>query len=201
MKRLLALLLAIQSAVPAWVLAQQPLTPTPAPAMTIGSLRILVLEGAGATNSTEKHLATPPVVEVRDENDRPVEGATVVFRLPPSGPGAVFPGQALSRTFRTNLQGQVIATGLTPNNQVGAFRIHVTATAGNKMGEADISQINSASGFAAHTVAARGKLPRWWKWAALSGVGVAVVVIIVVAKGGSSKSTVTISPGPVTIGQ
>ncbi|MBL8237975.1 MAG: hypothetical protein JNM66_11180, partial [Bryobacterales bacterium] len=65
--------------------AQAPATAVPAlPAV---SLRVLVLEGANAINSIPNRSATFPVVEVRDENDLPVEGAEVVFELPATGPG------------------------------------------------------------------------------------------------------------------
>ena len=43
-----------------------------------GSLKIVVIEGEGALNNIRSRTATQPVVEVRDENDRPVEGAEVV---------------------------------------------------------------------------------------------------------------------------
>jgi hypothetical protein len=168
----------------------------------MGSLKILVLEGEGAVNNIEKRKGTPPVVEVRDENDRPVEGATVVFRLPPAGPGASFPGQQLSKSFRTNVQGQAIATGLLPNREAGRFRIHVTATADNRIGETDISQTNSPDTFSSRQQPT-SKLPHWWKWAAVGIAAAAVVGIVVATTGGSSSSpahTVTVTPGPVTIG-
>jgi hypothetical protein len=203
LKSILALFLAIQLAFPTWAAAQQqqpqPISP---PVMVVGGLKLLVLEGEGAVNSIDKHQATPPVVEVRDENDKPVEGATVVFRLPPAGPGGSFPGQTLSRTSRTNLQGQAIASGLTPNAEEGRFKIHVTATAGNRIGESDIVQTNSPSIFATRPVPQR-KLPHWWKWAALGVAAAATVGIVLVTTGGKSSTpptTVTVTPGPVTIG-
>ncbi|MDP9170433.1 MAG: Ig-like domain-containing protein [Acidobacteriota bacterium] len=218
LKKILAVFLAIQVTFPIVAqqpaaqepAAQQPVAPQPAgpeapPAMITGGLKLFALEGQGAVNKIDTHQGTPPVVEVRDENDRPVEGATVVFRLPPNGPGAMFPGQALSRTLRTNVQGQAIATGLTPNDLAGEFKIHVTATSGNKIGEIDIGQTNSTKTFAAHSKPRR-KLPARWKLVA-AGIGIAAVVVVVVLTTGGSSSTaavvnptITITPGPVTIG-
>src|SRR5450631_2683960 len=80
------------------VLAQSPRSQASAKAEAAGSnvaipeLRIRVLEGENAINSISQGQSIPPVAEVRDQNDMPVEGATVVFTLPESGPGGSFPG-------------------------------------------------------------------------------------------------------------
>src|ERR1700735_298384 len=107
MKRFRAALLIIPMIFPAWAAAQQPVAAPPVslPAQ-VNSLKILVLEGLDAVNSTAKQKGTPPVIEVRATNARPVEGATVVFRLPLSGPGGFFLGQTGSFTTKTNGEGQ-----------------------------------------------------------------------------------------------
>jgi hypothetical protein len=43
-----------------------------------GGLKIVVLKGEGAVNNIKARTATPPVVEVRDVEDKPVAGAEVV---------------------------------------------------------------------------------------------------------------------------
>src|SRR5439155_20668973 len=53
-------------------------------------LTIKVLEGEDGVNIIQKNTAVKPVVEVRDRNNLPVAGATVVFILPDSGPSATF---------------------------------------------------------------------------------------------------------------
>ena len=57
-----------------------------------GGLKIVVVQGEGAKNNLRTRSATQPVVEVRDDSDKPVAGAEVVFQLPPAGPGGVFNG-------------------------------------------------------------------------------------------------------------
>jgi hypothetical protein len=171
-------------------------------------LRVLVLEGEHGLNDTERGLPALTVVEVRDENDRPIENADVIFRLPPSGPGGSFPGQKFSRTVRTNAQGQAGATGITPNHELGDFAITVTATYGTLMGRATIHQTNEAR---VNTVSGTrvngGFLSKWgkWKWIVAAGLAGGAVVGIVLATGGGSSSsstptTVIISPGPIVIG-
>jgi hypothetical protein len=192
------------TAVPATQQPQRPASLPAQPAMIPGSLKILVLEGQGAVNNVGRGLITPPVIEVRDRDDRPVEGATVTFRLPPSGASGNFADGKLTKTVLTNVQGQAIAAGLAPNKSLGRLDIHVTASAGSRMGEADVIQTNTADRFAAAPETAAHKV-KWKKWAIIGGVGVAAIVAVVLAtRGGSSSSpnhTVTITPGPVTIGQ
>src|SRR5438477_4651849 len=99
MRRFLAGILTVQLTFPLWAAAQQQPPPTPqqpatqqpaaAPQaaasepMLPGTLKILILEGQNAINSTERGMATAPIVEVRNQDDRPVEAASVTFRLPP----------------------------------------------------------------------------------------------------------------------
>src|SRR6185503_21069676 len=87
--------------------AQQPLVPQG------GALKIVVIEGEGAKNNIRQRLAAQPVVEVRDEADKPVPGAEVVFQLPAAGAGGVFNGWMRTQTVKTNAQGQAAATGFT----------------------------------------------------------------------------------------
>src|SRR6185369_13783504 len=51
-----------------------------------GALKIVVLQGEGASNSIKSRTATQPAVEVRDDQDKPIAGAEVVFQLPAAGP-------------------------------------------------------------------------------------------------------------------
>lgn len=202
-------ILVFQLAVPIGVEAQQAARPAAAgaPVTMADTLKILVLEGDGAVNNTEKHKGTPPIVEVRDENDRPIEGAAVVFRLPVAGPGGHFAKQELSTTVRTNIQGQAAASGFLPNSEIGRFKIHATVTSGNKTGEVEITQTNSADTFAMEAPPPPKKAG-WWKWAAIGAAVVAAGGIGLAASGGSSAPTtgpgaaptVTITPGPVTVG-
>src|SRR5258708_22622113 len=120
---------------------QQPAPPPAkrmAPLPIVQNLKVLPLAGNDGLNDLERHTVAPLVVQVLDQNDRPVEGADVVFRFPLKGPGASFADQKTSQTMRTNSQGQAAATGWTANNAVGPFQVHATATYGNKWGRKTI---------------------------------------------------------------
>jgi hypothetical protein len=195
------------------VYAQQPPAPGVAKPMArlpvVQNLKVIPLAGKDEMNDLERHVMAPLVVEVLDQNDRPVEGADVVFRFPLNGPGATFPNQKTSQSSRTNAQGEAAATGWTANGEVGRFQIHATATYGNQMGETTFSMTNVTR--IVDSAKKNRKEKKWWstRWfkiAVIAG-GAAIVAGIVLAKetGGSSKAgatipTVTISPGSPTVG-
>ncbi len=64
----------------------------PAPA----KLNIVIVEGEGAINNIRQRTAREPIVQVEDENHRPVAGAAVLFLLPENGPGGTFANGARS---------------------------------------------------------------------------------------------------------
>src|SRR5205809_1166002 len=106
-------------------------------------LKIVVVQGEGAENNLRTRNATQPVVEVRDDGDKPVPGAEVVFQLPPAGPGGVFNGWMRTQTARTGPEGRAQANGFVPNDEEGRFNIRVTATSGTKTSSAIIAQTNT----------------------------------------------------------
>jgi len=216
-KVLLALILIVSLLAPTQVLfAQQPTQAPPAaapgpaqetartPPPTIENLKVLILEGDGAINDIEKHIIKIPVVEVRDDDDKPVEGVEVVFRLPVNGPGGSFPGGQTSKTTKTNAQGQAAATGLTLNNQTGRFEIKVTASIGNRVGQGTVSQTSALKVKVEpeKKTHSGGLLGLSWKKVAIIGgiTGGAIVAIVLATRGSSSNPNITITPGPVTIG-
>jgi hypothetical protein len=194
--------------------ASAPSSPPPQPgqlpstAPVVQGLKIVPLAGKGEMNDLERHIMAPLVVEVLDQNDRPVEGAEVVFRFPINGPGAVFPGGKTSQTTRTNGQGQAAAMNWTANNQAGAFDVHITANYGNQLGETTVSMSN------VNRIVEEGRKtqknagwwsPRWVKLAIVGGTVALAAGIVLARRGGSSATTtsaptITITAGPPTVG-
>src|SRR3569623_3689596 len=87
LRKALAFFMAGLLGLPSIAVAQQP---APAAPPTTRTLRSIALAGRNAENDLQTHVMAPLAVQVLDINDRPVEGATVVFRFPPSGPRAAF---------------------------------------------------------------------------------------------------------------
>jgi hypothetical protein len=166
-----------------------------------GGLKVVVVQGEGATNNIRSKSGTPPVVEVRDDSDKPVAGAEVVFQLPAAGPGGVFNGWMRTQTARTDAQGQARAEGFTPNEEEGRFNIKVIASAGSKNATVVIGQSN-VRGTAAQAKGSSKKA----LWIVL---GVAAVAGIAIAVGVSRDDKtpaaavtvpVTVSAGAITVG-
>lgn len=161
-------------------------------------LSIVIVEGEGAINNIKQRTAREPIVEVQDENHRPVAGAAVLFTLPGNGPGAVFAQGARTATFISDQNGRVVAQGLRVNRVSGRFQIRVTASSQGRTATTVISQTNVVGVGAAST----GAL----------GLSLKTILIIAgIAAGatggayaathtGSSKSNTTIVLGPPTVG-
>ena len=159
-----AILLVLLLGVPSPVLAQQPAPSSPQPttlAARPSALTILVLEGENAVNDIRVPGTAMIVVEVRDENSKPVEGADVTFELPANGAGGSFANQQHRFMTRTNVQGQT-ATTYTPNNQSGRFDIQVTAAQGGRSGSTMIRQTNSLRASEIEKCGTTGRKFRWW---------------------------------------
>src|SRR5690242_5343312 len=116
--------------------------PLPAGAQE-GQLNLVIVEGEGAINNVRQRTAREPIVQVEDENHRPVAGAAVVFALPSNGAGGAFAGGSQTFTTVTDAQGRAVARGFRPNNVQGQYQIRVTASQNGRTATATISMTNA----------------------------------------------------------
>ena len=185
------------------LLALQPLGGA-SPQQVPTELNIVVVEGDGAINNIRQRTAREPIVQVEDENNRPVAGATVVFVLPESGPGGTFAGGARSLTVVTDQQGRAVAKGLIHNGQQGKFQIQVNASHQQLTATANISQANAV--LTAASAGISGKMI-----AILAVVGGAIAGGVIAATSGGNGSNggptgppvrppTTITPGAPSFG-
>ncbi|MGH9719621.1 MAG: carboxypeptidase-like regulatory domain-containing protein [Bryobacteraceae bacterium] len=151
-------------------------------------LRIVIVEGDGAVNNVRQRVAREPIVEVHDENDRPVAGAVVVFTLPERGASASFLNGSKFLTVVADENGRAVARGLQPNSVAGDYEIRVSASHQGKTGNGVIRQTNAAA-----AGIATGKLI-----AILAAVGGGVVAGVLAATGGKGSSSSSSSGGGVT---
>lgn len=153
-------------------------------------LQIVVLEGEGAINNITRRTARNPVVQVVDENQRPVSGATVTFLLPQSGPGGSFLNGSATVTTLTNAEGKAFTRGLQPNSAPGAFTIEIRAVAAGLSANASIRQINAAAANESSTGRSR-------KFVLLGVVAGAVAgVVAATQSGGSQPASGAVSAPP-----
>ena len=180
----------------------------PQQAADTGSISITILDGDNAIANVRQRVSREAIVQVEDENHKPVAGAIVTFLSPSDGPSATFVNGSHTITATTDAQGRVLMRGITPNNVSGKFQIRVTASHNGRTASTTLTQTNvvtaataagSAGGISGKTLAI------------LLGVGGAAAAGIAVGLAGgksSSPSTpstptvtsVTLQPGTPTVG-
>lgn len=171
----------------------------PAPTAT-SSLVINILSGEGALNDIRQRTAREPIVQVEDQNHKPVAGAVVIFLLPDSGPSGTFANGSRSFSTVTDADGHAAAHGLHPNQNVGTWNIVVQAQMAGVTATATIHQQNvpgasSASNTTMHTthvLSTKGILIG----AACAAAAAGIVAGILLTRSNSTS----ITPGTPTVG-
>lgn len=143
------------------------------------SLQITILEGDEGMNNIRQRTAREPIVQVEDENHKPIAGAAVIFFLPNDGPGGTFADGSRTFTTTTDSKGQAAARGLRPNHASGRYEIRVQASFQGVTAQAVIHQTNMAGGTASST----SIMP---KWLAIAIVGAVTATAVTVSTHGSS---------------
>jgi hypothetical protein len=164
----------------------------------IKALNIVIVEGEGAINNVRQRVAREPIVEVTDENKKPVAGALVTFMLPGNGPSGVFANGTNTLTATTDNAGRVVARGIRLNNQPGSMQVRVSVS----------HQGLSASTSFTMTVAAAAAgigagATALWVILALGGaaaIGAAVYASQSGGSGGTMPSSIGVTPGTPTVG-
>jgi hypothetical protein len=165
-------------------------------------LNLVIVEGEGAINNVRQRTAREAIVQVQDENHKPVAGASVIFLLPSQGAGGQFANGSHTLAVTSDSQGNAVARGFQPNHAQGQFQMHVNASFNGRTGSTDIHMSNGAAAAATATVAGLSvKL-----FVVLVAVGAAAAAggaYYATHSGGSSStvaSVVTLTPGTATVG-
>lgn len=174
------------------------------------SLRIVILDGEGALNNIQERTAREPIVQVQDENHKPVAGAAVLFAIHGggSGAGASFAGGASTLSVTTDADGTARAAGLISNKAQGSWQIAVTATVGGLTASMVINELNvlpPSPSPSPESSTTTGVHPGFhWIMSKpvmiAGGVVVAGVVATVVAMEANSGSPTQITPGSPVVG-
>ncbi len=123
---------------------------------------------------------------VSDESGNPVEGASVSFGLPETGPSGVFSNDSKTEIVTTHADGRASVWGMRWNRQAGSFNIRVTAGRGQARAGTVVSQ-NLAEAPAGNVGAGSGS--HKWLWIGLAAAGAAGAGIAVAKRGGGSSSS------------
>lgn len=160
-------------------------------------LKITILDGEGSLNNIRERTAREPIVQVEDENHKPVAGALVLFTIHGQGSaGATFANNLVTYQTTTDAAGRATATGLQPNGQAGSFTINVTATVGTVTTSATIHQQNVSSEPVTNTVSQVVKQPHHF---AVTAANVAFVGVVAAVGAVLGWSAVTSGPSSTTI--
>lgn len=160
------------------------------------ALFIEVLEGEGDLNDVRARTAREPIVEVQDENHKPVAGALILFSLRSGSQAEASFSGLPTLSVRTGADGRAVARGYRITSTKGKIEIAVTATVGALVATTLIHQTNVAHGGAVqHALSAH-------KFAIgeslfLAGFAAAVITVSVEARTPSSTS-ITAGQGTVT---
>src|SRR5215469_17083017 len=119
-------------------------------------LNIVIVEGEGAINNIRQRTAREPIVQVEDENHKPVAGAAVIFAITNQGAGGSFAGGSHTLSVVTDGQGRAVAHGFHPNSVQGQYQIHVTASHNGQTANTNIAESNVVAAGAAATAATAG---------------------------------------------
>lgn len=153
-------------------------------------LNIVIVEGEGAINNIRQRVVREPIVQVEDENRKPVAGAVVTFFLPGQGASGTFANGTNTLTAVTDAQGRAVATGFRPNNVAGKYQMRVTASKEGQTATTVINQANGAAAAAATAGAAAGISGKLIAiLAVVGGAAIAGGVIAATRGGGSSAAT------------
>jgi hypothetical protein len=168
-----------------------------------GQLNLVIVEGDGAINNIRQRTAREPIVQVEDENHKPVAGAVVVFLLPDQGASGTFANGSHTLTVTTDVQGRAVAHGFHPNGVQGKLQMRVSASFQGKTATTTVSQTNAVAGVAG-AAAGAAISTKLIVIVAIAAAAVAGGVVAATRGGGSSPQSVaqttTITPGSGTVG-
>jgi hypothetical protein len=164
-------------------------------------LFIQVLEGEGALNDMRSRTTREPIVQVQDENHKPIAGVVIIFTTPSSGASATFSNGLTSLQTVTDAEGKAIAAGFKPNGISGSYQIRVQANWNQLTTTSVINQTNakqSSTSTSTQTVHAARAFPlKAVLIVAAVAAAAGVTAGILATRGGSGP---TISAGTPTVG-
>ena len=183
--RALSVFLACLIAVP--MPAQTPAAPT--------QINIVILEGEGAINVVRQRAAREAMVQVEDQNHKPIAAAAVTFFLPNEGASGVLANGSRSMTVLTDTEGKAAMQMVRANNVRGTMQIRVEASYQGLTKSAVINQTTLLGAGASSGGLISGKLLA----ILLIGAAGAVAGGVVIANGGSKSSSSTTTTAATTV--
>ncbi len=155
-------------------------------------LQIKVTEGEGAVYAIGTRATRGITIEVTDETGKPVDGATVSFRLPANGPSGTFSNGSRTEIATTRGDGRAGVWGMQWSRTAGQLEIRITALKGQARAGTVCGVYLSDSPEARASTARIGPRGHKWLWIGLAIGGAAAAALAgtaLAAKPTSSTAT------------
>jgi hypothetical protein len=176
-----------------------PLLVTVAAAQEPSILQLGVVEGEGAVYPLGSRATRGITVQVTDDANRPVEGATVSFLLPASGAGGAFANGSRTEIATTGGDGRASVWGMQWNRTAGSFEIRITAAKGPTRAGTLATQYLSGELAPHEANSLKSRMGpghgHKWLWIAVAVAGAAAGGVAVVLLKDKSSTTTTASTG------
>jgi hypothetical protein len=159
----------------------------------LSGLNIRVVEGQGQKYALGSRATRGVTAEITDDLGKPVEGATVTFRLPDQGAGGVFSNGSKTEVAASRADGRVQVWGMQWNRTPGPFEIRITAAKEEAhAGAVCPLSLAEASETPPPKAVSTGHFGHKWLWIAL-GVGAAAGAGVAVRGMGSSSAPAVVN--------
>ena len=167
-------------------------------------LQVHVVEGDGAVYGLGSRATRGITVQVTDETGKPIDGATVSFRLPDDGPTGTFSTGARGEIAVTRPDGRAGVWGMQWNRTPGPFEIRITAVKNQiRAGTVCRQYLTDAPEKATQSSRIGPRNHHKWVWIGLAVAGAAGAALAATAFGGkpsaSSSSTAAVQIGTPSI--
>jgi hypothetical protein len=171
------------------------------PADNPALLQIRVIEGEGVAYPLGGRATRGVTVQVTDETGKPIEGASVSFRLPEEGPSGTFASGSRTELATTRADGKASAWGMQWNRNEGSFEIRITAVKGQaRAGTVCPVYLSKAPVEADSGSQMKFSRSHKWLYITLAVAGGAGVAVALAALGGKSSVPTGPTVTPTTIG-
>ena len=161
-------------------------------------LNIVVVQGEGTINSVRQRAGKEPVIQVEDENHKPIAGAAVVFTLPTEGATGSFGNGGKTLTIMTDPQGRATAQGLKVNEYPGKLVVHISVSYRGLSARTNITQFDEGPPVT-KKASSGGHTGRIVAILAIVGAAAGAGAYLALRKNGSSSTSSTIGGGTSTV--
>lgn len=172
-------------------------------AQEVAILQVRILEGNGAVHQPGSRSSLPITVQVTDETGKPVENATVTFRLPSVGATGVFSSGLSTEVLTTDSGGRASVWKIRWGHSTGPAPVRITAVKGRaRAGVMSNQYVDAGNAAGEHQ---RGSTPRSvskprGKWVAIglvvAGAAAGGLVLGLSGKSSTSPAAAASTQGP-----